>query len=96
MTTTPKQQAHAALVLQHAQPGDILTHTRCMGLVEEHKFTGMEGQWMCGHATPDTQRLSRRKGKAHGVTGYTNDISPLNVTHINRVPVSVIEFIQPQ
>lgn len=82
------KQAHVDRVLSLAQPGDILTHTRCMGLVEEHRFTGMDGPWMCGNATTDTCSLAhRRSPRAHGAKGWTNDISPANVTHINRIPV---------
>lgn len=91
---TPERDAHIALVLKHASPGDILTHTRCMQLVEEHRFTGMDGQWMCGQATADTRRLAAVVDrKAHGSRGYANDIHPINVTHINRIPVAVIELV---
>lgn len=91
---TPEQEAHIALVLKHLQVGDVITHTRCMGLIEEHKFSGTEGYWLCGHATQDTRDIERRhKKRGHGTTGWTNDISPLNVTHINRVPVNCIELL---
>ena len=86
---TPAQQAHIERVLRLARPGDILTHTRCMGLVEEHRFTGFDGPWMCGRATTDTARLAvLGSERAHGARGWTNDIAPANVTHINRVPVT--------
>lgn len=86
---TPAQQAHIERVLRLARPGDIITHTRCMGLVEEHRFTGLDGPWMCGRATTDTARLAAwGSDRAHGARGWTNDIAPTNVTHINRVPVT--------
>lgn len=86
---TPAQLAHIERVLRLARPGDILTHTRCMGLVEEHRFTGFDGPWMCGQATSDTARLAvLGSERAHGARGWTNDIAPTNVTHINRVPVT--------
>ena len=81
---------HTALVLKHLRPGDVITHTVCLGLVEEHIFTRLDGRWLCGAATKDTRAMEKR---GHGSTGTRNDISPQNVTHINRIPVSVMEFI---
>lgn len=65
--------------------GDTLTHTRCMGCLEEHIYTGNDGHWLCGKPTQDTLRLG---GSNHEV----NDIAPANVTHINRTPVEVCEY----
>lgn len=95
-TYSPVQQAHVDLVRKHLKRGDLITHTRCMGLLEEHIFAETRGHWLCGTATPDTRRMARMEGKVHGATGFADDISPLNVTHINRVPVDALDFIAPQ
>ncbi len=81
---------HEATVRRLVKLGDTLTHTRCMGCVEEHIYTGDDGRWLCGKPTRDTVRLG---GSKHEI----NDISPCNVTHINRVPVEAVEFLaQPK
>lgn len=91
---TPKQQAHIDIVNRLLQVGDFVTHTRCMGLLEEHIVTGREGEWICGNATSNTAWMARHfKKTGHGATGWTNNISPLNVTHINRVPVECVELL---
>lgn len=77
---------HEALVRELVKPGDTLTHTRCMGTIEEHVYTGNDGHWLCGKPTRDTVRLGGSKYEA-------NDIAPSNVTHINRTPVEVVEFL---
>lgn len=66
--------------------GDTLTHTRCMGCVEEHVYIGDDGYWLRGKPCKDTIRLG-------GSRYEVNDISPCNVTHINRVPVEAVEFL---
>lgn len=63
--------------------GDLLTHTRCMGHVEEHFYTGMDGLWVCGVPTKTT--LALLGGEYLGFPD--NDIWPLSITHINRMPV---------
>lgn len=65
--------------------GDTITHTRCMGCVEEHVFTKYGERWLCGKPTRDTVRLGGSKHDA-------DDISFNNVTHINRIPIDVCEF----
>ena len=65
--------------------GDLLTHTRCMGSIEEHLFTGFDGEWICGKATKETIK--------YGGSKTTNDIAPANVTHINRELVMNMEII---
>lgn len=77
---------HEAMVRRLVKHGDTLTHTRCMGCVEEHIYTGDDGHWLCGKPTKDTVRLGGSKYEA-------NNISPRNVTHINRVPVEAVEFL---
>ena len=74
---------HETLVRQWVRPGDTLTHTRCMGCLEEHLYTGDDGPWLCGRPTKDTVRLGGSKEP-------TNDISPHNVTHINRIPIEAV------
>ncbi|MDP2129210.1 MAG: hypothetical protein Q8K97_17750 [Pseudohongiella sp.] len=75
------RQKELAAVLRY---GDILTHTRCMDHVEEHFFTGFDGMWCCGEPTQTTLTLQGRKYEGLGA----DDIAPLSVTHINRIPVS--------
>lgn len=84
-----RQQAdHLRTLLKE---GDVLTHTRCMGCLEEHSFIGWDGLWIVGIPTKDTMRLSDLRGK--DTDHVVNDISPGNVTHINRVPVENVEFL---
>lgn len=80
------KETHDAMVRRLIQKGDTLTHTRCSGIIEEHLYTGKDGHWLCGVPTKDTIRLG---GSVYPAT----DISPLNVTHINRVPVSAVDFL---
>jgi hypothetical protein len=78
-----KQLEHYNLVLKHVEIGNLITHTRCMGVIEEHYFTGWDGKWMCGKPTKETKKYGGEK---------TNDISPLNITHINRELVENLDF----
>ena len=89
---SPEEEKTARLavieeILQvHLEVGDIVTHTRCAGILEEHAYTGRDGTWLCGKPTRDTTRI--------GGTSYpANDIHPRNVTHINRVPLDVVPFL---
>lgn len=66
--------------LKFVEIGDVLTHTRCGGDIQEHYYRGMNGWWICGTATPDTRRIE----KISRADAWTNDISPNSVTHINR------------
>lgn len=77
----------AALVLRLVQPGDTVTHTRCMGCMEEHIFLGLtlEGDAIQGRPTTDTARLG-------GSPLIADDIAPGSVTHINRMPIEVLEM----
>lgn len=77
---------YEALVRRLIKRGDTLTHTRCIGCIEEHVYTGADGHWLCGTPTVDTLRLG-------GSSFPVNDIAPVNVTHINRVPVEAVEFL---
>jgi hypothetical protein len=74
----------AQVIRDNVKPGDLLTHTRCMGDIEEHIFHGFSGVGMLGKATKTTKDM----GGAD-----TDDIYPGNVTHINRVFWQSIEFI---
>jgi hypothetical protein len=83
---------HEEKVRSQVKLGDTLTHTRCMGCVEEHIYTGTtigKYAWLCGKPTKDTIRLGGSKSDA-------DDISPRNVTHINRVPIEAAEFLNSQ
>lgn len=75
-----------SLLQEHLNVGDTITHTRCMGCLEEHLYTGRDGVWLCGKPTRETVRLG-------GSTGSANDIHPRNVTHINRVPIDSVPFL---
>lgn len=88
--TAPRcDSARELKIRQFLREGDTITHTRCMGYVEEHIFTGYgEGktsQWLRGRPTRDTTRLGGSKYEI-------DDISFANVTHINRVPIEVCEY----
>lgn len=75
------------IVKKHLRPGDLITHTVCMGELQEHVFTGYDGNWLCGKPT----KLTVKYGTC--VNKYTNDISPDNITHINRQPVECLDFL---
>lgn len=77
---------HEAAVHKHVKVGDTLTHTRCMGTIEEHIFTREDGRWLCGKPTKDTIRLGGSKFEAA-------DIAVCNITHVNRTPVDALEFL---
>ncbi|HDR9174316.1 hypothetical protein VI03_25500 [Burkholderia vietnamiensis] len=81
------RNTHVAAVRRLVKRGDIVTHTRCLGCLEEHIFEAFDGEWLCGWPTPDTKRLEGRSPRSRGA--YANDISPANVTHINRTPIDV-------
>lgn len=90
MTTTETREERRAaaerILAGYIKVGDLITHTRCMGIIEEHRYTGRDGQWLCGEPTADTVRFG-------GSSISINDISPLNVTHINRVPLDVVPML---
>lgn len=79
------KEQYEKTVRKFLRVGDTITHSRCMGCLEEHIYTGDEGRWLCGTPTKDTIRLG---GSRYAV----NDIAPCNVSHINRTPVDVCEF----
>ena len=84
---------HVSTIKKYIKPGDTITHARCMGCIEEHIFAGWDGSWLCGTATADTIRLNQwDESDEH----YVNDISPRNITHINRVPVEHIALLSHQ
>jgi hypothetical protein len=75
----------------HLKVGDVLTHRRCLGILEEHVFTARDGRWLCGTPTADTCTISGidEADRAQPV----RDISPLNVTHLNRVPLECLGIV---
>ncbi|MFO0580533.1 MAG: hypothetical protein U1A78_41710 [Polyangia bacterium] len=85
MISSKSQTSPAERLREHLQPGDTLTHSRCMGYIEEHVFTGWDGEWICGRPTHDTRRWN---GSKYAV----NDIAPGSVTHVNRMPVCDLHF----
>lgn len=74
------------IIKRHLKPGVCITHTRCMGIIEEHLFTGWDGIAICGKPTVDTKRNGGPRYDA-------DDIHPNNVTHIGRVPVEALDFL---
>lgn len=75
-----------AKVRRIVKEGDLVTHERCMGCIEEHIITGwdLDHRWLCGTATLESV--------AYGAfPGETDDISPRNVLYINRAPVAVAD-----
>ena len=81
-----RRAAAERILAKYLKVGDLIMHTRCMGVVEEHRYTGRDGIWLCGKPTTDTIRFG-------GSSFPINDISPLNVTHINRVPLEVVPML---
>lgn len=84
------EMTHEQIIDAHLKPGDTITHTRCVGCVEEHIYVERQGPWLCGRASPDTIRI---EGWDLGDDHWTDDISPRSVTHINRVPVEAVPFL---
>ena len=84
-----KRKATTAILVRHLKPDDVITHTRCMGRVEEHRFIQWDGIWLVGRATADTAKIDRLERDMRIV----NDIHPNNVTHINRDPLDLLDFI---
>jgi len=76
----PGNERRIGLLRKYLLKGDLLTHVRCMGFIEEHVFTKWDGHWMCGLPTTTTKHYSNYSS---GVT----DIGPRNVTHVNRCPI---------
>lgn len=75
------------------KPNDIITHTRCMGSLEEHYYTGRAGIGLCGIGTKDTVMI---EGFLHAEDCYANDIHPYNVTHVNRVAVDYLHVVDKE
>ena len=87
MGLTHEQKLERISVLaKYLKPGDTITHVGCGGIYEEHIFTGRNEYWLRGVPTEDTVRLS-------GDAGELSDISPANVTHINRVPLEAVPYL---
>lgn len=76
-------------LINHVRPGDVMTHTCCGGGIREHFFIGMDGERICGHPTTDTMLIE-------GSNPEVDDIFPANITHINRIAVDALAFVQIQ
>ncbi len=72
----------------HLKVGDVLTHHRGPGILEEHVFTARDGRWLCGTPTADTRAIFGLDMAAGAQV--VCDILPLNVTHLNRVPLECL------
>lgn len=72
-------------LLDHLKPGDIITHKRCMNVIQEHVFI----EWhqsdgmITARPTADTSLLE-------GTWQEVSDIHPQNITHINRCPIEAL------
>lgn len=88
MKWTKEESKHIETVKKYLKKGDLITHTRCMNILEEHIFTGYDGHWLCGKPTKMTKKYSEFSER------YTDDISPLHVSHINRQFVDYLEEIE--
>lgn len=94
-TLTPEERERRLAILKDLTErlravlllGDVITHTRCMGHIEEHVFTGFDGLWITGTPTRDTMLMARGIGARLRQDDHVNNIAASSVTHINRVPV---------
>ena len=74
--------------------------TRCMGHLYEYLFSNAwDGPWLCGYSTWETDIAFPREGAFRGKNHRpekVNDIAPMSITHINRVPVDdyIAEVLQ--
>lgn len=84
---TDEKTIHIQLVKKHIKTGDLITHTCCLGAIAEHYFTEWDGYWMCGNPTKETKKYFGCDNT------IINDISPTDVTHINRQLVENIDFL---
>lgn len=66
---------------KHLKVGDVLTHTGLFDCLEEHVFCSREDLWLLATPTDDTRKITG------GREGELKQISPLNVTHLNRIPL---------
>lgn len=82
---------HEQIIERFLKPGDTLTHTVCMGGIEEHIFTHRDGRGLCGVPTADTMRIEGMEDDP--ADNDVNDISPANVTHINRTAVECVPLM---
>jgi hypothetical protein len=80
-----------AIIKKFARKGDVLTHQRCGGIIEEHHFTGWDGRWITGEPTRDTMRFGKLEGGMSA--NAVNDIAPANVLYINRCPLASVPFL---
>lgn len=93
-------KAKTELLQRHLKPGDLVTHTRCMGILSEHVFA--EWIWSSKVKDPSGYRLSWLRGRAtsqsmkysHESWRMADDISPFNVIHINRIPVDQLDDLK--
>lgn len=66
-----------ALFKPRLREGDLLTHTVCMGSMQEHYFVRWDGNWIVGRPTRLTALLT-------GTRTQVDDIAASNITHVNR------------
>lgn len=72
--------------------GVTVSHTVCAGILKEHVLVDFEQGsggwiWLSGYPTGDTMR---QLGEHFGLA---DDISPLSITHVERIPVDALEAI---
>lgn len=100
MPLTPERAAHAATVLRYVRPGDMLIVQRCMGMFAEYVYFGpSKNEYLNCKPTLDTARMEKRYGtRGYGESPGRGDgegVHPVNVTHINRIPVDCISMLAP-
>lgn len=86
-------ELHVAKVRKHVRLGDIVTHIRPGGQLEEHQVTNLNWQsrgMLAGWATGDTRHMKTFGDRGHGRSGDAFNIHPARVTHINRLPVAML------
>lgn len=88
-TPPMSEEQRLDIIKRHLKPRSLITHKRCAGIIEEHRFTGWSGQWICGNPTKDSLLNGTSRFKA-------DDIAPKNITHIGRVPVEALDYLAKQ
>jgi len=83
------------LLQPYLSEGVTVTHTVCCGILKEHVLVDFDqigagpiGMiWLSGYPTGDTMRID---GDPFVLA---DDIAPLSITHVNRVPIDCLEMI---
>ncbi|MBL4768107.1 MAG: hypothetical protein JKY94_10395 [Rhodobacteraceae bacterium] len=87
-----REAAAKAEIWQYLKPGDLITHTVCCRILEEHYFVGVDGHCIVGKPSHDTMLQKEAELEYSPEELITNDILFSCVTHINRCPIDALEF----